>query len=53
MRTGQASSAPVHHLFMMTGASPNTNWLQGSVALDEKGFILTPALRNIWILVKF
>jgi thioredoxin reductase (NADPH) len=25
----------------MAGASPNTNWLQGSVALDEKGFILT------------
>jgi thioredoxin reductase (NADPH) len=25
----------------MAGASPNTNWLQGRVALDEKGFILT------------
>ena len=34
-------SAPVHHLFIMTGASPNTDWLRGSVALDEKGFILT------------
>lgn len=40
-QTGQVRSAPVHHLFIMTGASPNTNWLQGSVALDEKGFILT------------
>jgi hypothetical protein len=25
----------------MAGASPNTSWLQGRVALDEKGFILT------------
>ena len=40
-RTGQVRSAQVHHLFIMAGASPNTNWLQGSVALDEKGFILT------------
>ena len=40
-QTGQVRSAPVHHLFIMTGASPNTDWLRGSVALDEKGFILT------------
>lgn len=38
---GQVRSAQVHHLFVMTGASPNTDWLQGSVALDEKGFVLT------------
>ena len=25
----------------MTGASPNTNWLRGRRALDDKGFILT------------
>jgi thioredoxin reductase (NADPH) len=25
----------------MTGASPNTNWLRGRLALDEKGFIFT------------
>ena len=25
----------------MTGASPNTNWLRGRLALDDKGFILT------------
>jgi thioredoxin reductase (NADPH) len=42
-RTGQVRSAKAHHLFIMAGASPNTNWLQGSVALDEKGFILTGA----------
>lgn len=25
----------------MTGASPNTDWLRGCVALDDKGFVLT------------
>ena len=40
-QTGQVRSVPVHHLFIMAGASPNTNWLRGRVALDEKGFILT------------
>ncbi|HEY2469940.1 MAG TPA: FAD-dependent oxidoreductase [Terracidiphilus sp.] len=38
---GQVRSVPAHHLFIMAGASPNTDWLRGSVALDEKGFILT------------
>jgi thioredoxin reductase (NADPH) len=40
-QTGQVRSVPAHHLFIMAGASPNTSWLQGRVALDEKGFILT------------
>jgi thioredoxin reductase (NADPH) len=39
--TGEVGSAPAHHLFVMTGASPNTNWLQGRLTLDDKGFILT------------
>jgi thioredoxin reductase (NADPH) len=26
---------------MMTGASPNTAWLSGSITLDDKGFIKT------------
>jgi thioredoxin reductase (NADPH) len=39
--TGQARSAAVHDLFIMTGASPNTDWLRGALALDDKGFILT------------
>jgi thioredoxin reductase (NADPH) len=29
------------HLFVMTGADPATRWLDGCVALDEKGFIKT------------
>jgi thioredoxin reductase (NADPH) len=40
-QTGQVRSARARHLFVMTGASPNTNWLRGRLALDEKGFILT------------
>jgi thioredoxin reductase (NADPH) len=38
---GEVRSAPVPHLFIMAGASPNTNWLGDRVALDDKGFILT------------
>jgi thioredoxin reductase (NADPH) len=28
-------------VFVMTGASPTTSWLEGCVALDAKGFIKT------------
>ena len=31
----------IRHVFVMTGASPNTGWLDGCVALDAKGFIKT------------
>jgi thioredoxin reductase (NADPH) len=34
---------PIHHVFLMTGAVPNTHWLQGCVTLDDKGFIRTGA----------
>ena len=39
--TGKTSTRDLGHVFLMTGASPRTGWLQGCVALDEKGFILT------------
>jgi len=39
--TGETSTHDIGHVFIMTGASPRTNWLQGCVALDEKGFIIT------------
>jgi thioredoxin reductase (NADPH) len=39
--TGKTSTREICHVFLMTGASPRTDWLQGCVALDEKGFILT------------
>jgi thioredoxin reductase (NADPH) len=39
--TGGTSKHPIRHVFVMTGASPRTEWLRGCVALDAKGFILT------------
>ena len=35
------SEHPIRHLFLMTGASPRTEWLKGCLAQDPKGFILT------------
>src|SRR5262249_38560605 len=40
-KTGKTSVHDIGHIFIMTGASPRTDWLKGCVALDEKGFILT------------
>ncbi|HEX4376424.1 MAG TPA: FAD-dependent oxidoreductase [Steroidobacteraceae bacterium] len=31
----------IGHLFLMLGALPNTGWLHGAVALDERGFVKT------------
>ncbi|MEL7343512.1 MAG: FAD-dependent oxidoreductase, partial [Pseudomonadota bacterium] len=28
-------------VFVMVGAAPNTSWLSGHVALDDKGFVVT------------
>jgi thioredoxin reductase (NADPH) len=39
--TRETSSHDVRHLFVMTGASPRTEWLRGCLALDDKGYILT------------
>jgi thioredoxin reductase (NADPH) len=39
--TGARTTVDVEHVFLMTGANPNTAWLQGCVALDEKGFVKT------------
>src|SRR5262249_2511308 len=36
---GEVTTRPVRHGFVMTGANPNTGWLEGCVALDEKGFV--------------
>jgi thioredoxin reductase (NADPH) len=31
----------IRHVFLMTGAAPNTRWLDSCVVLDDKGFIKT------------
>jgi thioredoxin reductase (NADPH) len=39
--TGEQQTLPCSGLFCFIGASPATAWLNGCVALDEHGFILT------------
>ena len=31
----------IRHVFCMTGVAPNTQWLRGCLALDDKGFVKT------------
>jgi thioredoxin reductase (NADPH) len=40
-QTGAIESHDIRHLFIMTGAVPNTRWLDGCVVLDENGFVKT------------
>ena len=40
-KTGQTEKHEISHIFVMTGADPNTCWLNGCMALDSKGFIKT------------
>jgi thioredoxin reductase (NADPH) len=42
-RTGEQERHPIRHVFLMTGAAPNTEWLKDCVNLDEKGFVRTGA----------
>ncbi len=39
--TGETVSQPIRHIFVMTGASPKTDWLANCLSLDSKGFILS------------
>ena len=43
-RTSALETNDVAHVFVMTGAVPNTSWLDGCVVLDERGFIKTGAV---------
>ena len=40
-QTGQTEENKIRHVFVMTGADPNTGWLNGCIVLDAKGFINT------------
>jgi thioredoxin reductase (NADPH) len=40
-RTGTLETQAIRHVFMMTGAVPNTGWLERCIVLDDKGFIKT------------
>jgi len=39
--TGEVETRAIRHIFVMAGALPNTKWLDGCLALDDKGFIKT------------
>ena len=40
-QNGEIESHDIGHVFVMTGANPNTRWLAGCLAVDEKGFVKT------------
>ncbi|HET7337109.1 MAG TPA: FAD-dependent oxidoreductase [Candidatus Nitrosotalea sp.] len=40
-QTGKTEEHNISHVFLMTGADPNTSWLDGCIVLDNKGFIKT------------
>jgi thioredoxin reductase (NADPH) len=40
-KDGEIQTRPIAHVFMMIGAEPNSKWLEGCVALDDKGFVKT------------
>jgi thioredoxin reductase (NADPH) len=40
-RDSSTTTKRIEDLFVMIGAQPNTSWLKGVVALDEKGFVIT------------
>jgi len=41
LKTGEVETHPIRHVFLMIGAQPNTGWLNGCLATDDKGFIKT------------
>jgi thioredoxin reductase (NADPH) len=40
-QTGVIETRDIQHVFLMTGADPNTRWLTGCLALDANGFVKT------------
>jgi thioredoxin reductase (NADPH) len=40
-QSGEIEDHDIAHLFIMTGAVPNTRWLDGCVVLDQNGFVKT------------
>jgi thioredoxin reductase (NADPH) len=41
--TGETETMPAHSLFVFIGAAPKTDWLDGVIERDERGFILSGA----------
>jgi thioredoxin reductase (NADPH) len=50
-QTGTTSSVATNMLFALIGSEPNTDWLEGSIARNPKGFVMTgPELQraSLW-----
>jgi thioredoxin reductase (NADPH) len=43
VQTGERETESIPGLFLMTGADPNTAWLEGCVRMDERKFVKTGA----------
>jgi thioredoxin reductase (NADPH) len=43
-RSGDQQTRPVGGVFLMLGALPNSEWLDGAVALEPRGFVCTGAV---------
>jgi thioredoxin reductase (NADPH) len=39
--SGLEVTMPIRHVFVMAGAAPRTEWLEDSIVLDQKGFVVT------------
>jgi thioredoxin reductase (NADPH) len=47
-QTGQEATHDIHHLFLLIGAAPNTDWLgQSDIARDAKGFVCADAFQGV------
>jgi thioredoxin reductase (NADPH) len=40
-QSGDIEDRDIGHVFVMAGATPNSGWLKGCIALDEAGFVKT------------
>jgi thioredoxin reductase (NADPH) len=38
---GKSETRAIGNIFVMIGAEPNTDWLDGCLTLDGKGFVIT------------
>jgi thioredoxin reductase (NADPH) len=49
LASNTSETRSIRHLFVMTGADPQAAWLDGCLALDEKGFVRTgPDIGAAW-----
>jgi len=46
-QSGETKTRPLRHVFLFIGADPNADWLQGCVETDDKGFVVTGAVRGM------